>query len=726
MLYKRFNFDFESPKNALEECFKKGLIALFDMEESTTGVMAGLTAFEKSMHEAAKLCRTHLISAPLVSYVREVQKLVAQLSDSEDSSALSAQSDLSEGEERVVVGEKKRGGLLSSFTSGLKAMCASVVDFGTWMCAAGKIQHRLYHHLMAALLEALLDGFEGTLEQKLLDEYGFDMNAPKEGLETHLKLALEHLLTSTRVDAQVSSERYKFFIELDAAYKLRGTSPGAEKFLRKLGFCLFTQIQLHEYVDDAVHTVLQNGNQETKIELEPDENLYELFAKDHATIKEAAADLTGGFFFANWNKILGHANVNFEPLKWNNFVSRIWDCKVRMLRFGSPTVERIDGKKVEAETQFLLFLDYLKENGGCLASFQLQNRKNKNGTIGDEYQRLQVMIHDLGESEEYRDVIKVFAFPMDDGFYTQSEGEWAADNLPATKFIDAFYDRISGVDNSSKFSIPVEICEKEIRLIINQVHLLILGGKEMLSNDERQIFQLISYAFLEEYFINFCDATDAHSQCKDAMDRAMSLQALLYYFSLIRHGQHRNPKYLRIFRTLVHFAPLLIKGVPMHGKRFALFQKVMNHLMTIGPKTLDNIGKFKIIVKGKEVEPMKPSISSRPNTTFLTLPSHAKTHKEYYELFDGDQKMQRAFHVHSGQNIDLLLKQRYENQELGVKLEQLDPNIYKLEFTQADAESLKYAYIGGQLEDQVFKWEITYDRPALADRSASTGEYMHV
>ncbi|MCH9609917.1 MAG: hypothetical protein S4CHLAM45_13570 [Chlamydiales bacterium] len=567
------------------------------------------------------------------------------------------------------------GGLLAS-------LAGAVVNAASWLFSGGTLQKRLYYHLLTTLIESFDETCCQTapLEEKiqalkhfLKSEFDFDFENPKEGVEISLQKAFAHLFSVQNRETDFAQARYGFFTEIDNAYN---TDKG-HALLRYIGFCLFTKVDLNNYADDAVHEALRSGGREVTAVCAGD-NLHKLFKEDHTAIAQANSDLKGGSGFANANKAKGHFNVNFQPLRENNFASRLWkQGDTTVLRFGTPTIE-LNGNGVVVEPLFLLFLDYLKEHNLTLVSFQLQNSKDKQGASGDEHQRLEKIL-ELGRSEEYRDVIKVIAFPMDDDFFFQKNG-WA-DKENAEIFIGEFRDRILGEDPDSHFSTP-GADQYDVASLLKQVHSAFFDSTETLNHDERQVFQMITYVFLKEYFTHKYQADFSHTQCKDAMDRAMSLNALYYYINLIRTGEHEDSEKLREFRTNVHFAPLLIKGVPMHGKRFELFMKVMAHLEKMKKdQKLANIQRFVVpSAEGRPVTPRPTCTEGRPNQTVQSLPSEAKTLDEYKELFALDVATKHSCRISAVERAYGVIDERYRNGALGISIEfdSSNPNLFMI------------------------------------------------
>ncbi len=368
--------------------------------------------------------------------------------------------------------------------------------------------------------------------------------------------------------------------------------------------------------------LLERVSEQVLANLDGDMPLHKLLDFDREAIEKAPGALKGSFAFKTVNQAAGGYFGDFFPLRRNNFASHLWTGvytvgserrTVEFLRFGSPTGQENLDNPAALESAFTCFLDACRRDGKRLVSFQLQNRKVKTGKSDNEQPRIQAMI-DLA-TREYPDVLKVVTFPMNDEFFKLGLGKGAGTPqrpIETTDFIESLLKRMS---NSELFHFPeanfIKNHEVEIRALFQQIAESCFGAHAvkaavLTENRQKRVFQMLAYTAMIEYCTVYFKADYAHAQCKDAMDRAMSLMSLAYYVNLVRQNREGVAEERENMRVLVHHAPLFIKGMGMHGERFAMLIEALEHLEQ--RVDFDKLRDVKTQVGGVDVFPAEMAI----------------------------------------------------------------------------------------------------------------------
>jgi len=466
---------------------------------------------------------------------------------------------------------------------------------------------------------------------------------------------------------------YKDNIEAFCEHAQKESFEGARKkypniaLLITIANAMFTQVHLHTLADEAVFETLKIGyqkkNNHSFSHWTTTTKLKEALTEDFEAIHQTpTSHKSGGLLFTLLNKLKGHFNIWFEPLNTNNYISVLWkdvyiidgkEHTVECLRFGTPTKETNNDPEILAQLHY--FFNYSVLNNQVVVSFQHQNYKPKGSHSGNESSRLEKNLA-LNDHPRYKNHVYIFAFPMDNEFFNQT-GRYA-DLSNIELFKKTFFTVIFG--NNEGFYLPKDKLDrlnieylKDTKEIIDTVHRLFFPKdpklkasdeqtltKQTLTKDERIIFQLITYLFMEDYFVTALRGNYFNSQCKDDQDRGMVIKALHFYLRMIKLGREKDPEYLRQLRVLIHHAALFIKGAAMHGGRGELLKMVLDFLQK--KEGIDSIRSIPInITHGKLVSKasLKNSfIEWMPNQSIHPLPYEADSFKEYEELIHSERE----------------------------------------------------------------------------------------
>nr|NGX53934.1 hypothetical protein [Chlamydiota bacterium] len=143
-------------------------------------------------------------------------------------------------------------------------------------------------------------------------------------------------------------------------------------------------------------------------------------------------------------------------------------------------------------------------------------------------------------------------------------------------------------------------------------------------------FQLLVYTYLGEYFSLGLGADFRDSQCKDTLDRSMTINVLSYYLNLIRMRKDEDLEPLNHLRAMVNGYGLLAKDIPMHGHRFNLLCAALD-LMETNARAIRS---DKIRVNGQDWTFKKSALELVPHQEFKSIPSEAVKPWQYAECLD--------------------------------------------------------------------------------------------
>ena len=450
----------------------------------------------------------------------------------------------------------------------------------TWI-SPGKIQMRFYELQINFLIEQILaynethNTFEEiplplSLVEKLekLAEKKFEDQDIQ-----NFKKAMVRIIKEQAGDPYYT--RCSLLGEIETAYaKLSETSPLFQSFLQHLGFQLYTQFDAFSYGEDSVIRFLKTK----EVTLD---TLATVLESDRSAIKALPSEIIGEKIRDNRERLRGAGDVFFYPMLTNNFACRLWQEKysngktVQIIRFGTPT----SSQTASVLGQMNLFVKECETQKKTLFSFQHQ-------TFNGEQARLQLMF-DL--AAQYPTAFYCLNLDMDSSFYHQTRRGIDSDttNTPIEiKYADFKVDLIQHMihlrmSENTKVKIDAistyhddlsQIADGVLRDEFSEV------SDRPLTVKERQEFIFIFYTRYREYLHSKIAPDFSCHQCKDTMDRSMSLAIASYLANAKDLGQHNDPFVLRNVRTLTNFVGMIVKGSPMDSGRFERFIPVIQRL----------------------------------------------------------------------------------------------------------------------------------------------------
>ncbi len=140
-----------------------------------------------------------------------------------------------------------------------------------------------------------------------------------------------------------------------------------------------------------------------------------------------------------------------------------------------------------------------------------------------------------------------------------------------------------------------------IRAILNQVHELYFEGDKI----DKQVFILLFYSELTDYFKNFFQADLLVKACRDNRDRGTASTNTDMAKNLVKLGKECDPDLLRELYFSV-LAPSILKSGGILEDRLELLLKVLRHLASLSPEQKKKIRKAPPLSGYQIVEQMVP------------------------------------------------------------------------------------------------------------------------
>jgi len=374
--------------------------------------------------------------------------------------------------------------------------------------------------------------------------------------------------------------RYYILAEIENAYaKLNEKSPDFHLFLQQLAYQLYTQFDGFTYGEQLIENFFEH-----KETLEFKE-LANIIVQDQKKITTLSKEIAGSGLRDLRDRSRGAAGVAFYPMLTNNFACQLWKESytnghtVEILRFGSPTAQYAGSATLLG--QMKLFVQECERKNQTLLSFQHQS-------FDGEAARLNPM---LEIAEVHPNAFYFFNLDMDSAFFHQSrKGIDINDKqedieIECGTFKMSLIDHMEGMVMSSNLKARLKAIptyRQDLEHIAQEVlEGYLPGHAETLTRKEREDFILSFYGRFRHYLHFQLAPSFSCSICKDTMDRSISLLAVAFMEMLMDLGQHKDPTALKSYRTFMNFIGLIIKGSPMHHKRFERYLPVLNRLTSL-------------------------------------------------------------------------------------------------------------------------------------------------
>ena len=271
-------------------------------------------------------------------------------------------------------------------------------------------------------------------------------------------------------------------------------------------------------------------------------------------------------------------NHSYDPLMQHNIPNPQYNLvhqrkKISDVRMGSPThQEFIHRAKVTPEFRGFLRAYKTGHHRRHHLLFNVQDR-----TSWREHLR-SCVIEDFGNHKDFRDTVTVVTLAKDTDFYHQLEPYHDVNHADQFKaqFLDLIKDKQGGYFFPT--ALRKEIAGKWGSDVMDGIHQLFFGGKNVLSRRSRLDFIEIFYMFLE---LKLIDKVGAHSFsfcCKDGVDVGTTSSAQLYMFQKLINNGKITGKDVEHLETMLFAPALMIRERNCRAERLSRALSAVTHV----------------------------------------------------------------------------------------------------------------------------------------------------
>jgi hypothetical protein len=381
-------------------------------------------------------------------------------------------------------------------------------------------------------------------------------------------------LQTPELQSQHFIDQLRYAIQLDGDIEY---SP----FLEKICFYRFTEVQIFDFCQNLIHSIIQEGMRVTLLEKDLcrkkcQSQLFEIPLIDQFKYIAIAPQSTKAPLSHLYiDLIKGGCNIFFDAQRGSNVPYALFDFSIthhsiRVLRTGSPTMQRYNYETftyhgdATITKEFEMFIENLWIKGKKLLFVGLQDKNER--IVGSEHQRIEALIK---LHEKFPKTFILIVLAHDSEFYHQTE---------AFKFLnsaDEFKERFLSEMQSAKggFYFPENFKNWEvIKILLDEVHADLYLDKTVLSLQERLNFIEIFYTRITFKFLSLSKVDYLINCCKDSIDRAAIRNTLLQYLLLIFYKKENSPEHLNQLYTYLHAGAFLVKKRSLNSRKDRLLE----------------------------------------------------------------------------------------------------------------------------------------------------------
>jgi hypothetical protein len=278
------------------------------------------------------------------------------------------------------------------------------------------------------------------------------------------------------------------------------------------------------------------------------------------SLKARPADLQLG-------KFRGHAGIDFDPSGRNRIPSGGYEWGPCInLQIGTPTIQPLTWTdQTTIAPEFDQFIAALKLQSQSLLYINLQINFGE----GAEKSRTDQLVK---LQAKYPTTMKLVMFDMDSTFYNQKSSTMA---MPIDAFTTDYMEHL--FHPLSPYCIPG--MEKEfVQGIFEEIKAVFFPTNAVLERSERLQFIDLFHALLALTYIQKYSAKYFTTVCKDGLDRAGSLNALMRDFIFLLEDME-NDSITKLYQSVfIHAPPIMSKKIAMLAERRNRYLSVLDLL----------------------------------------------------------------------------------------------------------------------------------------------------
>lgn len=409
--------------------------------------------------------------------------------------------------------------------------------------------------------------------------------------------------------------------------------PGLRQFIHRICEHRIANINLDKEMDTLIGLFSQVGQQELEKKSSSHSNIEMIHDEidESATfvdglhilnqrIKSVPSDLKVRYAFdISANSMRGHFNTFFDGGKQANFPQHLYDLhfdskeknkKVKMLAFGSPTIEN-SPSYASIAPEFKGFLRSYKESNKkhlyvshqnflpvsskgwkkILATFiPFEWWKNTVETVmgGDETNRSKAIMS--LQEQEFKDTFYAITLSRNSDFYYQKSDKTEAASVYTNfklalmaEYFEKSYD-ITGnyLSDEVKTAFKSKLGEDLdvwAATMSDNIHRLLFRKKEKLKAEDRKIFNKIFQTLLISKLTQVLDVDSVNTSCKDCIDRGAESFSTLFGMLLTLNDQETDQEMRKFHEKLVCARALMVRKRPIIEERFESHIETMDFVL---------------------------------------------------------------------------------------------------------------------------------------------------
>lgn len=345
---------------------------------------------------------------------------------------------------------------------------------------------------------------------------------------------------------------------------------------------LILHTQCFEELRTSVISLVQEANQEKSSEHTKtwvaNQELWSHLAADYAALSALMKRHQSGPLVKVIDNLEEGIHQSFDPLIQENIPSELFSLKVdnkrvSVIHMPSPTHQEYI-QKVNVAEEFKGFLYSLASNS-AKSKFLVINLQDRSSWR--EHARSSAL-EGLQKHSDFSKQLTVVTLAKDTEFYQQL-APYYQDNH-ANVFMQQLRDQV--LDENCGFFFPKVIkaifTKEYIEGVINGVHAIFFGGKNVLQRERRLEFIEIFYLFLELKLIEAVNPDAMSFMCKDGVDVGSTSSALMFVFLKFMNEEHLSKKDMEQLNVILYSPSILVRERLLVPERFHRMQSAIKQI----------------------------------------------------------------------------------------------------------------------------------------------------
>lgn len=324
--------------------------------------------------------------------------------------------------------------------------------------------------------------------------------------------------------------------------------------------------------------LLQEAHQKYPLEKMENHQLWNHLNNDYIAMSKLMKAHANGSLAKILDSIEQDANPIFDPMNQGNIPSHLFnldylDFHASFMRIPSPTYQEFIHKAFVSE-EFKGMLRSSKKTGEKFLIINFQDR-----TSWRELARC-LALEELQKNFNFSSQLTIVTLPRDTEFFQQLP-PYHQDNQTKV-FLEHFKENLSS--ENSGFFYPPEIKTPLLRScegILDTIHHIFFGGKNVLTRDHRLDFIGIFYLFLELKLIELVKPNIVSFTCKDGVDTSITASGELYAFLKLLHQEKISKQELDHLNMMLYVPAIMVRERMMLPEGFQQMMSIIKVIESV-------------------------------------------------------------------------------------------------------------------------------------------------